>query len=365
MFSPAAIAEIVKIAEKNNLPAAGLLAVAEVESAGRAVWNVNGQELPAIRFEGHYFYRRLKGRKLQTAVNAGLAHPRAGRVKNPRSFSARYAMLARAMKIDERAALESISMGLGQVMGAHWRNLGYKSVQHMFSVAKSGVPGQVDLMVRFIVKNGLSDELRKGMWKKFAYRYNGPAYKKNRYDTKMRTANARWAKRLASGSLPVDAKGEVTGTLFKDQQSKLKRLGFYKGRVDGLDGPKSRAAVRAFQKAHGLRVDGRLGPITDRELDRAIARLDSKNANKTIGTGVGTTGAGGAGKAVEDAVEAIQPAAYDLTWLNYVVLALVLIGLAITCYGLYKKFTADDQITDELDVDEFDDPEFDEEEDYE
>lgn len=49
-------------------------------------------------------------------------------------------------------------------------------------------------------------------------------------------------------------------------QARLMALGYYKGRIDGISGPKTRAAVRAFQRLHGLRVDGDPGPRTQAEL---------------------------------------------------------------------------------------------------
>ena len=212
MFTASVIARIVETAKRINVPPAALLAVAEVESGGRALWDVEGKKLPAIRFEGHYFHRRLKGKALEAAVQAGLAHPRAGRVKNPRTFAARYGMLDRAVQIHRRAALESISMGLGQVMGAHWKSLGYASVDDMWAKAKSGVDGQVAIMAEFIKENHLDDELRALNWKAFARAYNGPGYRSNAYDTKMATAYTRWSKRLASGA--TGKPGAETGTLF-------------------------------------------------------------------------------------------------------------------------------------------------------
>lgn len=42
----------------------------------------------------------------------------------------------------------------------------------------------------------------------------------------------------------------------------LRARGFYKGRADGIYGPKTLAAVKSFQRANGLKADGIAGPQT-------------------------------------------------------------------------------------------------------
>lgn len=49
-------------------------------------------------------------------------------------------------------------------------------------------------------------------------------------------------------------------------QSKLNELGYNCGEVDGSIGPKTRAAIKAFQKDKDLDVDGIVGPITRKAL---------------------------------------------------------------------------------------------------
>ena len=49
-------------------------------------------------------------------------------------------------------------------------------------------------------------------------------------------------------------------------QGALRRLGYYKGNIDGLSGPAMRAAVRAYQVDRGLPVTGRLDEDTFQSL---------------------------------------------------------------------------------------------------
>lgn len=192
MFTDEVIGEIAKVADELNVERAALLAVAEVESGGRVFATVGGENLPLIRFEGHYFDRRLAGGKRNRARAEGLAAPKAGAVANPPTQAARWAMLDRATAIDRRAALESVSWGIGQVMGAHWDWLGYASVDALVGEARSGAAGQARLMARFIDRAGLRPALRTHDWAAFARGYNGPGYKANGYHVKMAEAYRRF-----------------------------------------------------------------------------------------------------------------------------------------------------------------------------
>jgi peptidoglycan hydrolase-like protein with peptidoglycan-binding domain len=259
-----------------------LAAVAEIESGGRPLWD----GLCPIRIEGHYFYKRLLGAKRRTAVDQRLASPRAGAVRNSAKMAARYAMLKRMSNIDENAALESCSWGLGQVMGSHWKSLGYPSVKALVKEAKDSVSGQVRLMGRFIEKNGLVDELQAKDWARFARGYNGPNYRRYSYDTKMAKAYEAFLYGSVAETKTVIRSDDILergdkGTEVSALQEKLADFGYYDGFVDGIFGGATELAVMDFQTDAGILIDGRAGPVTKSRL-RSWTRSKAKKKDVKI-----------------------------------------------------------------------------------
>ncbi|KQZ87244.1 peptidoglycan-binding protein [Mesorhizobium sp. Root157] len=271
MFSENVINEIRQAAQEAGLEPAALLAVTAVESAGQVFALVEGRQEPLIRFEGHYFDRRLSADKQALARERGLASPTAGAVANPGIQADRWKMLKQAAAIDAKAAYESVSWGLGQVMGAHWQWLGYGSVEALVDEARSGAFGQVRLMVRYIEKAGLVEALRNHDWQAFAHGYNGPGYKKNAYDEKIADTYGHYAtgkplKAIAQSSLlRPGSQGEAVA----DLQRRLTALG-YPLSADGIFGPATLAAVERFQADNGLDADGLVGKRTGEAIQTAL-----------------------------------------------------------------------------------------------
>jgi len=69
--------------------------------------------------------------------------------------------------------------------------------------------------------------------------------------------------------MPVLKKGSSGPEVVK-LQKRLEELGFTPGVIDGVFGPATEVAVKAFQNSKGLAVDGIAGPLTQRALGLVI-----------------------------------------------------------------------------------------------
>lgn len=58
----------------------------------------------------------------------------------------------------------------------------------------------------------------------------------------------------------------------KDIQLALQKAGFYAGSIDGKLGPMTKKGIEDFQKAKGLKVDGKVGPRTWVELVKYLSQ---------------------------------------------------------------------------------------------
>lgn len=354
MFDQETLGAIGRLAERLKCSPAALQAVAEVESAGKVFARVKGKDEPLIRWEGHYFDRRLKNGERERARREGLAHPKAGAVKNPSSQAKRWEIVTRASLINRQAALESFSIGLGQVMTAHWKKLGFDSVDELIMLARSGAAGQIELMARYIDKFGLADELQRLDFTGFARGYNGPGYKAGGYHLKMAAAY----KRL-SGTAPVSkAQGMLrmgsTGKRVRELQALLVRAG-HGVKVDGDYGPSTRDAVRSFQRSQKIAADGVAGPETFRRLEAwkqaPEEDLGAKGITETKEAKEGLVGIVSGG-AIEGARQQVEAVADKVSWvpglewlssiLAVVVAVLVLGGIAWAVYGWWKSRQTDE-----------------------
>lgn len=82
-----------------------------------------------------------------------------------------------AFKENPDEAMKSTSIGLGQIMGFHYKRLGFKTVGEMWDHAKKSLENQVWQICKFIETD---KELKKAIifkdWHKIAKIYNGSGY---------------------------------------------------------------------------------------------------------------------------------------------------------------------------------------------
>lgn len=180
--------QIRTVAKHNNIPYAALRAVIEVEARGDGF---NSDGTPVILFERHIFRRRLIANgKESLAVRLTRERPDICNTTmgGYGKYSQQHNRLGDAVRYDRTSALESASWGIGQVMGFHWKSLGYPTLQSFINAMYRDEVSQLDAMIRFLKVNNLDRHLRTLNWAAFARGYNGASYKVNKYDEKLAAA---------------------------------------------------------------------------------------------------------------------------------------------------------------------------------
>ena len=77
------------------------------------------------------------------------------------------------------------------------------------------------------------------------------------------------------------------GSIVVNVQQELARAGYYRGAIDGVAGDGTRRAIRSYERANGLRVDGRIDSellsnmgleLTEQDSDSQQERIDGRDA---------------------------------------------------------------------------------------
>lgn len=245
--------DIPRLAHRIDVSEDHLRAFVEVEALGRGY---DRQGRPVMLFEPHVFYRNLPKPSRAGAVEQGLAYPKWGQRPYPRDS---YPILIQAIAYDEDAALKACSIGMSQVLVENHSSVGYATPQDMWQAFMDDEEEHVEAMIRFILANGIADDLKAERWETVARVYNGPGYARNDYHNKMRRAFSKHRGRADVGWAP-DAPDSQAITVpapevVKSVQSRLKELGYPEvGKADGVWGTKTRAGVLGFRADNELPV---------------------------------------------------------------------------------------------------------------
>jgi len=183
----------------HNLELAVVKAVNEVESRGKGFF-LDGK--PAILFEGHVFWRELEKRGIEPKTlvseqSEDVLYEKWTR-KHYLGGSREYSRLEKAAKLSDAQAVKeaaycSASWGAFQIMGYHYKSLGYASIDNFVDKMYAHEREHLDAFGKFISVNfykgkNLIHWLRQKNWANFARAYNGPGYKQNKYDEKLAAA---------------------------------------------------------------------------------------------------------------------------------------------------------------------------------
>lgn len=179
--------QILAAAAALSVDVASVFAIKNVESRGEGFLE-DGR--PVILYERHVMLKRLKANGLTpTVVNTALLRYPTLINKRPGAYkggASEHYRLTLASSIHRTSALESCSWGLFQIMGYHWKALGYSSVDYFVTCMHSSEGEQLTAFVKFIINDSkLHTALKQQNWAEFARRYNGPGYRKNHYDTRL------------------------------------------------------------------------------------------------------------------------------------------------------------------------------------
>jgi hypothetical protein len=157
-------------------PAAAHAAIA-VESAGSGMHDGD----LVIRFEAHVFWRKWGKYHPVTFAkhwNYNKKEPWKDQTFNGNAFhnnqAAERNSFITAWGFDRNAAIESISMGAGQLMGFHWKTLGFTSPELFYRNQQGSERNQIIAFFDFIQVNPIIlTALQEKDWWTFAYHYNG------------------------------------------------------------------------------------------------------------------------------------------------------------------------------------------------
>ena len=168
---------------------ASIRAILEVETSGKSGFISPGK--PKILFEGHIFWKELKSRGIDPDKYSNI-YPSIVYPKWTKQYylggSREYERFDQAGLINRDAAIESVSVGLFQILGQNYKSCSCSSPSEFWEKMCRSEFDQFILGIEFIRTQGLHEYLRNHQWVKFAEKYNGPLQAQNGYSDKLEKA---------------------------------------------------------------------------------------------------------------------------------------------------------------------------------
>ena len=247
--TPLAAGDVAAAAAQLGCDSAAIWAVCAVESAGGGFLP---DRRPKILFERHVFSRLTAHR--YDADDPDVSQPTAGGYGPGGAYQ--YGRLMAAIQLDRAAALQSASWGLGQIMGENHDACRFAGVEEMAAAMVASEDQQLAAMAAYLRAAQMAELLQRQDWSGFARRYNGPNYAAHNYDGLLQQFHARYS----AGPLP--------DLRVRAAQAYLQYRGFLSGVIDGVPGPATARAVRAFQASIDVAESGAID-------DALIAKLSA------------------------------------------------------------------------------------------
>ncbi|WP_349621650.1 N-acetylmuramidase family protein, partial [Azospirillum argentinense] len=165
--------EVEEVARGIRCDPAMLLAIAEVESAGKA--RIADGRI-TILYEAHIFDRETGGRFRGAKDRHGVALSVKSwdRSLYGKAGAHQYERLEDAMKLDRAAALRSCSWGPHQIMGFHAESVGCRDVEAFVTRMGRSTEDQLDTLADLLTANKIDRHLRAKDFVAIARAYNGP-----------------------------------------------------------------------------------------------------------------------------------------------------------------------------------------------
>jgi hypothetical protein len=245
-------------------------AVCDVESGGSG-FIAPPDNRPIILGESHAFHTDTYGK--WDGSHPGISTSSWVRNYGP-GGAHQYDRLSEMVSLDRQAGLRSCSWGRFQIMGSNFYMCGYNDVETFVAAMEASERAHLDAFIKFCQKSGALPRLKAHDFAGFARIYNGPGYAENGYDVKLAAAYRKWVTQPEAqpgNTAPRTLPEHYHAVLFMGmpgpnaevaQVQTFLHANDNRIVVDGLFGAQTQSEVEAIQQAHGLGVDGIIGPAT-------------------------------------------------------------------------------------------------------